>query len=194
MIIRKLGPAAAVVAGVLAVGLTMAPAQAGTGGTGGSTTASATASPTTAAATTAPPSPGTSYLAQAPVLPMTMWDHGTTSTGGPWNALLLTRGLTDGYVVDNTFAPGAWTGWHSHLGPSVIFVVQGTITDYDSSTPGCKGRTFSKGTSFTDAGGTDVHMLRNEDSEVAETIAVQFIPSGQPRKTAADEPATCHVS
>lgn len=190
MINRKLGPAYALAVGVLAVGLAVAPAQAGTGG---STTAPAT--PTTApTTTTAPPAPSSKNLAQAPVLPMTLWDRGQTSAGAPWNALLRTRGLSDGYVVDNVFVPGASTGWHSHPGPSVIFVVQGTVTNYDSSAPGCRGTSYPSGTSFTDAGGTDVHMLRNEGAVAAETIAVQFIPSGQPRKTAAAEPANCHVS
>lgn len=189
MIIRKLGPAYALAAGVLAVGLAVVPAQAGTNGS--ATPPSTTAAPPTA---TTPPAPVAKNLAAAPVLPMTLWDNGLTSAGAPWSALVRTRGLSDGYVVDNMFAPGASTGWHSHAGPSVIFVVQGTVTNYDSSAPGCKAKSYPTGTSFTDAGGSDVHMLRNEGPVAAETIAVQFIPSGQPRKTPAAEPANCHVS
>ncbi len=36
-------------------------------------------------------------------------------------------------------------------------------------------------------------MLRNDGAVPAETIAVQFIPSGQPRKTPEPEPANCKV-
>jgi len=73
-------------------------------------------------------------------------------------------------------------------------VVSGTITDYDSSNPGCAPVDYAKGSTFVDVGGTDVHMLRNEGTEAAETIAVQLIPQGQARKTAQPEPNNCHVS
>ena len=73
-------------------------------------------------------------------------------------------------------------------------MVTGTVTNYDSSDPSCAPKTYSQGAVFTDAGGTDVHMLRNEGAAPAETIAVQFIPQGQPRKTTEPEPANCHVS
>ena len=35
-----------------------------------------------------------------------------------WTAQIKTRGLSDAYVVDNKFAPGAATGWHSHPAPA----------------------------------------------------------------------------
>jgi hypothetical protein len=44
-----------------------------------------------------------------------------------------------------------------------------------------------------DSGGDDVHMLRNEGTDVAETIAVQFIPQGVPRRTDEPEPSNCHI-
>jgi hypothetical protein len=37
-------------------------------------------------------------------------------------------------------------------------------------------------------------MLRNESGAPAETIAVQFLPTGAARKTPAPEPPNCHVS
>ena len=133
-------------------------------------------------------------LTQSTVMPISIWGHGKTVGGSPWGVLLATYGKTDGYVVDNKFAPGQTTGWHRHPGPSLIFVVSGTVTNYDSSSPGCAGRSYSAGSSLTDAGGTDVHLLRNDGSLPAETIAVQFIPSGQPRRIdVPTEPANCHV-
>ena len=41
-----------------------------------------------------------------------------------WSVLIRTHDAsTDAYVVDNKIAPGGTTGWHSHPGPSLIFVV-----------------------------------------------------------------------
>jgi quercetin dioxygenase-like cupin family protein len=132
-------------------------------------------------------------LAQSIVSPVTLFGHGRTAAGGPWAALLATYGQTDGYVVDNQFLPGQTTGWHSHPGPSLIFVIAGAITNYDSGAPQCAPVTYAAGSSFVDEGGRDVHMLVNKGSVTAETIAVQLIPSGQPRRIDKPEPANCHA-
>jgi quercetin dioxygenase-like cupin family protein len=132
-------------------------------------------------------------LVQSVLSPINLKAHGVTLAGRPWRFDLRTHAPTDGYVVDNVFAPGQTTGWHSHPGPSLIFVKSGSVTNYDSSAPHCKGRTYPAGSSFIDQGGSDVHMLRNNGSEPAETIAVQFIPSGQLRRVDQPEPATCNV-
>ena len=132
-------------------------------------------------------------LAQSVVKPTTIFSHGTTATGHGWLTLLATYGLTDGYVVDNKFDPGQSTGWHSHPGPSIVFVVAGTITNYTSDRPHCAGVSYGAGSSFVDQGGTDVHILVNNGTVAAETIAVQFIPSGQTRRIDEPEPAGCHL-
>ena len=129
-----------------------------------------------------PSTASTTVLAQAKIAPVHINARNRTLDGKRWRTELETRGLTDGYVVDNKFLPGQSTGWHSHPGPSLIFVVSGSITNYDSAAPGCAGVTYAAGTSFIDAGGTDVHMLRDDGADAAETIAVQFIPNGQPRR------------
>ena len=46
-------------------------------------------------------------------------------------------GVSDLYVVDNKVAVGGTTGWHSHLGPSLIFVLAGTISNYHGDDPTC---------------------------------------------------------
>jgi hypothetical protein len=132
-------------------------------------------------------------LAKSTVEPTRFDAHGRTAADQPWLAFLHTLGKTDGYIVDNKFDPGQTTGWHSHPGPSLIFVVAGAVTDYESTDPACAGQTYTAGTSFVDEGGSDVHMLRNNGSVVAETIAVQFIPGGQARRIDKPEPANCHV-
>ena len=46
-----------------------------------------------------------------------------------WSARLITHGDSkDAYVVDHTFAPGSDSGWPSRPGPSLVFVVAGTVT------------------------------------------------------------------
>ncbi len=140
-----------------------------------------------------PSTAGSTTLVQAPVSRLDLNVRGRTVEGNRWGVHLTTRGQSDGYVVDNKFAPGQTSGWHSHLGPSLIFVVTGTITNYESSRPNCAGKTYSAGSTFVDEGGTDIHMLANQGSDPAETIAVQLIPSGQPRRIDEPEPANCHV-
>jgi hypothetical protein len=100
-----------------------------------------------------------------------------------WSALLRTHGITDLYVVDNVIAPGGTTGWHTHPGPSLIIVKAGTVTNYRAEARHCSGVDYPAGTAFVDGGGNDVHELKNNTDQPVETIAVQFIPHGQPRKT-----------
>jgi hypothetical protein len=141
---------------------------------------------------------GTTILAKATVDDLDLSGRAlTTAVGrdgkphpnGVWLAWIKTHGLSDLYVVDNTFAPnGGTSGWHSHLGPSLIFVRAGTVTNYSSDEPGCAPHVYTAGQSFVDPGGDDEHMIRNEDPSVtAETIAVQFLPQGVDRKI--DKPA-----
>ena len=138
-----------------------------------------------------PPALATTILAKSTVGPLLLTGHAKPRS--VWAARLMTRGLSDFYVVDNKFGDGTTTGWHSHPGPSIIFVVAGTVTNYDSDDPACAPHQYSAGSAFVDSGGTDVHMLRNESSIPAETIAVQFLPTGAARKTDATEPANCHI-
>ena len=91
-------------------------------------------------------------------------------------------------MVDNKIAAGGNTGWHSHAGPSLIFVVAGSITNYTSDDPSCAPQTYTAGQGFVDPGGNDEHILRNEGTTDAETIAVQFLPQGADRKSTSRRP------
>jgi quercetin dioxygenase-like cupin family protein len=108
--------------------------------------------------------------------------HSHADPAGLWHSLIKTKGASDLYVVDNTLAPGATTGWHSHPGPSLITVIAGTVTNYEGDDPTCTPHVYPKGSGFVDPGGTDVHMLRNEGADPAETIAVQIVPHGAARR------------
>jgi quercetin dioxygenase-like cupin family protein len=102
------------------------------------------------------------------------------------------------YVVDNKFDPVnhttgvvAGSGWHSHPGPSLIFVIAGTVTNYSSADKKCTPHKYSAGQGFIDSG-KDVHNLRNEGDVLAETIAVQFLQNGAPsRRIDAAAPGNC---
>ncbi|HET6887831.1 MAG TPA: hypothetical protein VFH87_07890, partial [Candidatus Udaeobacter sp.] len=39
-----------------------------------------------------------------------------------WNLKTKVKGDSDVYVVQNTWTPGAHTGWHTHPGPSLVTV------------------------------------------------------------------------
>jgi quercetin dioxygenase-like cupin family protein len=105
-----------------------------------------------------------------------------THTPDLWNAKLKTHGESDVYVVDNKFAPGGTTGWHSHPGPSLILVVAGTVTNYEGDDASCTPHAYTAGAGFIDPGSGHVHLLRNETGAPAETIAVQLLPNGADRR------------
>jgi quercetin dioxygenase-like cupin family protein len=110
-----------------------------------------------------------------------------------WLTDISALGASDVYVVDNKIAPGGTTGWHSHPGPSLIHVVSGTVTNYQADDPSCTPHVYSAGSGFVDPGGESVHMLRNEGSVPAETIAVQFLPQGATRRIEKPEPVNCNL-
>ena len=114
-----------------------------------------------------------------------------------WKADLVTKGDSDLYVQQNTWDPGACggcipsSGWHTHPGPSLVIVTQGTVTEYEGDDPTCTPHVYTAGTpdnAFVDIGGGQVHMIRDESGAPAQTIAVQLVPTGATRRINADNP------
>jgi quercetin dioxygenase-like cupin family protein len=116
-------------------------------------------------------------------------DH--VESANAWRARLETEGLSDLYVQSNVWTPGGTTGWHTHPGPSLIIVTAGTVTGYEADDPSCTPHLYSQGMGFIDPGGGHVHVLRNETSSEARTIAVQLIPAAAVRRIDAASPGNC---
>ena len=108
-----------------------------------------------------------------------------------WLSSQKTRGESDLYIQNNVWTPGGTTGWHSHPGHSLIIVTAGTVTAYEADDPECKPHVYTAGQGFVDEGGDHVHVLRNEDSVEARTMAVQLIPAGAARRIDVDGNPNC---
>ncbi len=116
----------------------------------------------------------------------------TPGDNNVWLSLQKTKGLSDLYVQSNVWQPNGSTGWHTHPGHSLIIVTAGTVTAYEGNDPTCKPTVYTQGMGFVDPGGDHVHLLRNEGTVPASTIAVQLIPAGAVRRTDAPDPGNCH--
>jgi len=116
--------------------------------------------------------------------------------GDVWLSMQKTMGPSDLYVQSNVWQPGGSTGWHTHPGHSLIIVTSGTITEYMAD---CTPRvyTFVPGQpapTLIDPGRDHVHIIRNEGSTPASTIAVQLVPydpAKSNRRIDSPAPATC---
>jgi quercetin dioxygenase-like cupin family protein len=109
----------------------------------------------------------------------------------PWLSMQKTKEPSDLYVQNNVWTPGGSTGWHTHPGHSLIIVTAGTVTGYEGDDPTCTPHRYTAGMGFVDAGGGDVHLLRNEGSVEARTVAVQLIPADAIRRIDAPAPGFC---
>jgi quercetin dioxygenase-like cupin family protein len=112
--------------------------------------------------------------------------------GNTWLSWQKTKGPSDLFVQQNTWAKGGSTGWHTHPGHSLIIVTEGTVTAYMGDDPGCEPHVYKSGMTFVDPGGEHVHIVRNETSAEAQTIAIQLIPQGQQRRIEVADPGNCH--
>ena len=110
-----------------------------------------------------------------------------------WLSLQKTKGPSDLYVQSNTWIPNGSTGWHSHPSHSLIIVTAGTVTAYEGDDTSCTATEYTVGMGFVDHGGDHTHLLRNEGSVDAKTVAVQLIPAGATRRIDAAKPDGCSV-
>ena len=104
---------------------------------------------------------------------------------------LTTTSASDVWVTRNAIAPGGQSGWHTHPGPSLILVTAGEIVAYEGDDSTCTPKHYTAGQGFIDPGGTHVHLLRNETSAPAETVAVQFLRKDAMRRDDRPAPGNC---
>ena len=89
------------------------------------------------------------------------------------------RNAGDTVVQQITFAPGGFSGWHSHPGPAVVLIGSGELTFYDGDDESCSGRTFSAGQALIDPGQGHVHYAVNQGTTPAEVWVTYFdVPPG----------------
>ena len=117
-----------------------------------------------------------------------------------WRETIKTHGLSDLYVQQNDWDPALCggcipsTGWHTHPGPSLVIVTQGSVTAYDGDDPECTPHVYtanSPNNSFIDLGDGLVHIIRDESGAPAQTIAVQLVPSKAQRRQDVSAPGNC---
>jgi len=82
-------------------------------------------------------------------------------------------------VQSKSFAPGWYTGWHTHPGPTLVVVKSGTVTYYDGDDPSCTPHVVPAGEGFVDPGGGHVHIVRNEGTIPAQVFATRIVPAGE---------------
>jgi quercetin dioxygenase-like cupin family protein len=110
-----------------------------------------------------------------------------------WDLKLNSKSESDVYIMRNTIAPGGNLGWHSHPGPTIVTVTQGSVLLHDGMDPLCSSTVYNVGEGFTEIGaGHHVHNLTNASaSQPAQVIAVHFVPSGELRRIDEPEPNNC---
>ena len=116
---------------------------------------------------------------------------GESADGSFWHFQLKSEGApSDIIVTDQALAPGGYGGWHSHPGPVIVTVSQGTASFYESD---CVRHDYPKGTAFIEDAGV-VHNIRNESAtEILRLANVFILPAGAPRRIEADQPPTCSL-
>jgi hypothetical protein len=96
-------------------------------------------------------------------------------------------------VQEVTIGPGGTTGWHSHPGPVVVVVKQGTLTYIRADGGVCSATPYGPGTAFVDPGQGHAHTAFNFGSNNLVLMATYFdVPSGgSPRIDVPTIPAPC---
>jgi quercetin dioxygenase-like cupin family protein len=88
------------------------------------------------------------------------------------------------------FAPGAYSGWHSHPGYLVSTVVSGQLVRYGTD---CSSQTFGAGQSFYETG-ANTFIVKNESDAPAVDTVTFVVPAGTPTsglRIDKAQPTTC---
>jgi quercetin dioxygenase-like cupin family protein len=97
------------------------------------------------------------------------------------------RGAGDVIVQEIVLAPGGTTGWHTHPGPAVVLIKEGSLTLTDGDR--CRSHTYSAGQAFVDPGQGHVHVATNPGTVNAVVYVTYFdVPAGQGPRIDAPDP------
>jgi quercetin dioxygenase-like cupin family protein len=107
---------------------------------------------------------------------------------GKWDLFLKTKGTTDIGVDELSVAPGGFSGWHSHAGPTIVTVTSGSIVWHDSFD--CSRTTYHAGQGFVEPA-NHAHYVENASEQAATFIAIQMRPTGSPGRVDEPKPAKC---
>jgi quercetin dioxygenase-like cupin family protein len=83
---------------------------------------------------------------------------------------------TDIVLVRATIEVGGFTGWHDHLGRSLVIVEKGVMTVQEARHNKCLTKTVSAGKSFEHPDGP--HNFINNGTEQIVFYVVYFVPAG----------------
>lgn len=127
-----------------------------------------------------PPAPGTRVHAR-----------GTLDTNTGSNLVINSKSGVHVKAPDSTdvvtqviaIGPGGHTGWHSHPGPVLVTVKEGSLHLIYADDATCEGTVYEAGDSFVDRGDETVHIARASPFSGVVLWATYFVP-GQPVSTA----------
>ena len=88
------------------------------------------------------------------------------------------------------FAPGAYSGWHTHPGFLVSTELTGTLTKYATD---CSSQSYGPGQSWTETG-VNTFIVKNETNTSASDIVTFIVPGGTPTtglRIDKAQPSTC---
>jgi hypothetical protein len=74
-----------------------------------------------------------------------------------------------------TYAPGGFSGWHSHPGVVLVVITSGSVTRYATD---CTKSTYAVGQAFLELGRDQIIYVKNEGSTTAEVLATFIVPAG----------------
>jgi len=95
-------------------------------------------------------------------------------------------------VSEVSYAPGGYSGWHSHPGRVVVAVQRGAFTLYRGNDPTCTGHTYTAGKVFFERPGV-VYYGRNESATTAAVLNATFfnVPVGGSSRIDQPSPGNC---
>jgi hypothetical protein len=95
---------------------------------------------------------------------------------------LKAKDSTDVALVNAKLAPGGYTGWHGHAGPSLVVVKTGQLTMYAPDKKGCEASVHNAGTTFVHLEGAhnfvNTYVPPAGQSGDTEFYIVYFVPAG----------------